>query len=274
MSNILKGYFAHPLPKRNPITWIAPEVTGNKHCKYSNYLTKPNSFVMKFVDFEDVISAERMRRYVNACGGNVRKGMTLYRYNLVLSSEMLKIISFFEVALRNRIDRTLNHYFGKDWLRDSCLPGGIFDNPRTLSTQKIIWKAFNALNVNGVYTPTKLMAEMDFGIWKYMFSGPQYMATGQKLLSIFPSKPKSTPFLNIDNKFIFNELNGINVIRNRIAHHEPICFVDGQATKSVTFAQSEYQSILTLLSWMGIDGHSLFYGIDHMNKICCKILCI
>ena len=28
----------------------------------------------------DVISADRMRRYVNACGGNVQKGMTLYRY--------------------------------------------------------------------------------------------------------------------------------------------------------------------------------------------------
>ena len=47
---------------------------------------------MKFKDFEDVISADRMRRYVNACGGNVQKGMTLYRYNLSLSSEMLKII--------------------------------------------------------------------------------------------------------------------------------------------------------------------------------------
>lgn len=61
---------------------------------------------MKNKDFEDVISADRMRRYVNACGGNVRKGITLYRYNLTLSSEMLKIISCFEVALRNRIDRT------------------------------------------------------------------------------------------------------------------------------------------------------------------------
>ena len=40
---------------------------------------------MKFKDYEDVISADRMRRYVNACGGNVQKGMTLYRYNLALS---------------------------------------------------------------------------------------------------------------------------------------------------------------------------------------------
>lgn len=131
-----------------------------------------------------------------------QKGMTLYRYNLTLSGELLKIISCFEVALRNRIDRTLEPHLGNDWLRDSCLPGGIFDIPRTQGTLKIIGKAYSGLMANGAYTPTKLMAEMEFGIWKYMYSGPQYAATGQKLLSVFPSKPKSTPALRIDNKYI------------------------------------------------------------------------
>jgi hypothetical protein len=227
---------------------------------------------MRFKDFEDVLSADRMRRYVKACGGNVQKGMTLYRYNLILSSEMLKIISCFEVALRNRIDRTLEPYFGNDWLRDSCLPGGIFDNPRTLGTQKIIGKAYQGLIATSSYTPTKLMAEMEFGIWKYMYSGPQYSATGQKLLSVFPSKPKSTPTLHIDNKYIFNELDRINQIRNRIAHHEPICFTAGMPIKSVVYAQSEYARILKLLGWMEIDGLDLLYGIDHVNQSCQKIL--
>lgn len=38
---------------------------------------------MKFKDFEDVISADRMRRYVNACGGNVQKGMIAQNYRLL-----------------------------------------------------------------------------------------------------------------------------------------------------------------------------------------------
>lgn len=227
---------------------------------------------MKFKDFEDVISADRMRRYVNACGGNVQKGMTLYRYNLSLSGELLKIIGCFEVALRNRIDRTLEPHLGNDWLRDSCLPGGIFDNPRTQGTLKIIGKAYTGLMANGAYTPTKLMAEMEFGIWKYMYSGPQYAATGQKLLSVFPSKPKSTPVLRIDNKYIFNELDHINQLRNRIAHHEPICFAAGLPVKSVSYAQIEYQRILKLFDWMGIDGTGLLYGIDHVTEACQKIL--
>lgn len=227
---------------------------------------------MKYKEFEEIISTDRMRRYVLACGGDEQKGRTLYRYNLTLSGEMLKIISCFEVTLRNLINRTLVPYLGNDWLRDSSLPGGIFDNPKTLGTQKIIGKAYSGLNSSGIYTPTKLMAEMEFGIWKYMYSGPQYIATGQKLLSVFPAKPKSTPSLRIDNKFIFNELDRINQIRNRIAHHEPICFAAGIPLKTVFYVQTEYQRILTLFSWMKIDGPGLLFGIDHVRSICQRIV--
>ncbi len=58
---------------------------------------------MKFIEFESIMSSKRMRRYVNACGGDTRKAMALYRYNLRLSQEMFTIISCYEVALRNAI---------------------------------------------------------------------------------------------------------------------------------------------------------------------------
>ena len=227
---------------------------------------------MEFNLFQDIISADRMKRYVNACNGDKRKAMTLYRYNLELSSEMLKIISCFEVALRNRIGKILESFYGYDWLRDSCLPGGIFDSPRTLCTQKIVSKAYQRLVTLGAYSSTQLMAEMEFGVWKYMYSGPQYMATGQKLLGVFPNKPKSSPGLQIDNRHIFNELNHINQIRNRIAHHEPICFQAHCPVKSVTYAQQEYQRIQKLFTWMEIDSKSLLYGIDRANIVSRKII--
>ena len=37
---------------------------------------------MEYKEFERIISAKRMGRYLEACGGDTRKAMTLYRYNL------------------------------------------------------------------------------------------------------------------------------------------------------------------------------------------------
>ena len=45
---------------------------------------------MRYREFERIISAERMSRYVEACGGNTRKAMTLYKYNIELSQVMLE----------------------------------------------------------------------------------------------------------------------------------------------------------------------------------------
>ncbi|MBI2417787.1 MAG: Abi family protein [Ignavibacteriales bacterium] len=60
-----------------------------------------------------------MSRYLAACNNNSKKAMTLYRLNLRLSQELFTIISCFEIALRNEIDRLYSVRYGADWLRDS-----------------------------------------------------------------------------------------------------------------------------------------------------------
>lgn len=79
---------------------------------------------MKYNEFERLFSSKRMRKYVQACGGDTRRAMTLYRYNLKLSQEMFTIISCFEVVLRNRIDEQMVAFQGNDWLRNAILPNG------------------------------------------------------------------------------------------------------------------------------------------------------
>lgn len=80
---------------------------------------------MIFNDFEQALSPERLRRYLDACNNDTRKAMTLYRYNLRLSQEMFTILSCFEVTLRNAIDQHLRLSLGNDWLMDSFQVGGI-----------------------------------------------------------------------------------------------------------------------------------------------------
>lgn len=62
---------------------------------------------MRFNNFEQALSPERLQRYLDACNNDTRKAMTLYRYNLRLSQEMFTILSCFEITLRNAIDRRL-----------------------------------------------------------------------------------------------------------------------------------------------------------------------
>ena len=226
---------------------------------------------MKFNDFQAIISAERLQRYLTACGGDTKKTMTLYRLNLNLSQEVFTLLSCFEVAIRNSIDAVLVANLGCDWLRDAVMPGGIFDIPDCRDSAKIIRKAYTRLQRNPSYTHSKLLAEMEFGVWKYMFANPQYRVTGRVLLSIFPNKPRSTAQCQYNNTYMFNELDGINILRNRIAHHEPICFALRQPSIGTSYILNAYQQLHTLFLWMGIDSHSLLYGLDHVQQVCRKI---
>ena len=226
---------------------------------------------MKYSEFQHILSDKRLRRYLLACNNDTKKTMTLYRLNLNLSQEVFTLLSCFEVAVRNAIDRILTEKFGSDWLRDAVLDGGIFDVPGCHDSAKIIKKAYDRLTRDGSYTHSKLLAEMEFGVWKYMFAKPQYRAVGRTLLAIFPNKPRSSAEIQYNNTFIFNELDGINILRNRIAHHEPICFARHQAEIETSYILNAYQTLHKLFMWMGIDSRSLLYGLDHVQQVCSKI---
>lgn len=226
---------------------------------------------MKFSEFEHIVSDERLQRYLMACNGNKAKAMTLYRRNISASLEMFAVVGAFEVALRNSIDRVMKANFGNDWLRDAIMPGGIFDIPACRDHAKIIRSAYDKLYRQGRYTHTHLLSKMEFGIWKYMFSSPQYRASNRVLLQVFPNKPTSTREIQYNNTFIFNELDRVNSLRNRIAHHEPICFPAGFATITTSYIEYIYNKILTLLAWLGIDAESYLMGIEHVDAICKRL---
>ena len=223
---------------------------------------------MRYSDFAGTMTNARMNRYLLACSSNSRKAMTLYRKNLQLSQELFTVISCFEVALRNAIDRQVTPSFGNDWLKDAAAHGGVFDNPRCRLTRDNINDAISKLHV---YSHYKLVAELGFGFWRFMFAQHQFNATNRILLRVFPSKPISTPTLQYNHTYIFNQLAKLNDIRNRIAHHEPICFVAQQPIKDTNYTRQHYNLALQLFQWMQIDEAALLYGLDHVNTICNEI---
>ncbi len=210
-----------------------------------------------------------MSRYLRACNGNTKKAMTLYRYNLKLSQEIFTIVSCFEIALRNAIDEHCLTVLGNDWLLNSASIGGVFNNSQCRLAATNINDARRKLGA--YYSHPKLVAELGFGFWRYMFAQHQYTATGRNLLSIFPSRPRSTATTQFNQTYIFNQLANINEVRNRIAHHEPICFLVRQPVIDTTYVRQHHVIILQFFQWMNIDQVTLLYGLDHINPICNQI---
>lgn len=224
---------------------------------------------MKYKEFEKVISEGRMSRYKAACANDTRKAMMLYRLNLRLSQEIFTVVSCFEVALRNSIDSHYRAILGQEWLRDSVRTKGVFTSSKTYVTAELIRN--NIKRLGTAYTHNKLVAEMDFGFWRYLFAQPQFQAAGQSLLHVFPSKPRSAPAFQYNQKYIFNELKKINDLRNRLAHHEPVCFQPGQALIDTTYVRQHYTLIIQFFYWMQINESALLYGLDHIAEVCDKI---
>jgi len=127
------------------------------------------------------------------------------------------------------------------------------------------------LSVNPLWILYKLVAELGFGFWRYMFAPHQFQAGGQSLLAIFPCKPSSTSATQYNASYIFNQLSKVNIIRNRIAHHEPVCFSYRQPVRSTVYVRQNYTLLCTLFQWMQIDEEQLLYGLDHIENICDKI---
>ena len=221
---------------------------------------------MRFQDFENTMSPFRISRYLTACGGHTKQAMTLYRLNLRLSQELFTVISCFEVALRNAIDQHYVGMLGNDWIRNNAAPGGRFDNIQCQQTANAINDEIRKLG--GAYSHNKLVAGLGFGFWRYMFAQNQYRNAGSTLLLIFPAKPLSTAQTQYNQTFVFNQLVNLNEIRNRIAHHEPICFLPRQSVKNTTYARQRYGLMLQLFQWMNIDEAALLYGLDHINRVC------
>lgn len=208
---------------------------------------------MDFTDFQNIVSSNRLQRYLDACDNDPVKTLKLYQANVRVSLEMFAIVGAFEIAIRNAIDKVMTSNYGSDWLRDAVQPGGFFDVPQCFAHSQIIHFAYNKLADKKIYTHSHLLAKMEFGIWKYMFSSPQYRASGRILLRIFPNKPTSTRYIQYNNTTIFNELDHVNSLRNRIAHHEPICFPTGKSEITTDYIEWIYAKIEMLLNWMGIN---------------------
>ena len=155
-------------------------------------------------NYVKAVSSKRLKTYVDAADSNVYHGIKLYRENINLSSNCMRYISIFEVALRNEVDRFYMEKFqNPDWI-------GLFPKEMIRSSNN------------------KGIEKMTLGFWVHLFAPKQFREGGQ---------------LNF---------------RNRIAHHESICFSKQKEFSTDSIRKFE-EIILRHLVWLGYDIPALIY---------------
>ena len=108
----------------------------------------------------------------------------------------------------------------------------------------------------GIYSADKMVASFSFGFWTYLFTRRNYKVGGKTLLQIFPNRCKG-----LKQTDVYNDLTQIREFRNRIAHHEPICF-DTNRQLSTAYVCRLYVLIRTYLKYMGYDADKVLKIVE------------
>lgn len=168
---------------------------------------------MSHHNFEEALSLERFARYLAWADGDRDHAIALYGQNTHLSESLYTPLQTLEVALRNRIHNTLAERKGDGWFGSGT---GIvlLSHQSKQVTQAIeeLVKAGKTVTAGGV------VAGLTFSFWTSMFN-KEYEALWQQTLHRIadPTAPKG-----LKRKSFSARLTRIRMLRNRIAHHEPI----------------------------------------------------
>jgi len=212
---------------------------------------------MDFKTSQKLYSVPRMRKYQNACAGDKRKTMQLYRYNLRLCQRFYGVLNLLEVMLRNAInEHYIAYYSDPDWIVNQADSGKLLEY-----NKDEIRQTEAGYRRRGIYNNDKMVASLTMGFWTKLFSKKRYKRGGKTLLQIFPNKRKGK-----NQADIYKDLTHIREFRNRIAHHEPICF-DGIGNISTAFARSHYQLICEYIGYMGQQPDNVIRWTEKPDKI-------
>jgi hypothetical protein len=215
---------------------------------------------MKYKEYEIALSVPRIDKYRQACKGDKNKALILYRYNIKLCQKFYGALGVLEVVLRNAIN---NHF--KAQLSDNNWLVTQAQNGFLINKDAILKEKDKLVNNHRKYTHDKLVASLSFGVWTFMFSRHCYKNSGKTLLKIFPNKTRG-----LNQGDIYTDLDKIRVFRNRIAHHEPLCF-DDKGKINMTYAQDIFSLIIKYIDFLGYTTNELLYGVESplptINKI-------
>lgn len=212
---------------------------------------------------EKYISEPRINKYENISKKNNFNLTELYLINKELSESFLGVISLFEVFLRNALFSQIKNVYA---------PYGIYNqafirklSKKSKSNLDLLIKnidencsIYDRLN-DDVISSDLVVSRISFGFWQHLFAitGFSDLWSERSIHLIFPNIPNgisNRDFIN-NNK---SNLEKLNILRNRICHHEII----------VTYPLADYYSYMEeIIKAFGCAELSAFFKASTVNTI-------
>lgn len=161
---------------------------------------------------KDSLSDKRFLAYLKKAGFNETYAFNLYLYNARISKAFLFPLHILEVSLRNRINEIFKINYGEDWANHS--------NFQSILTFESLSNLEVALCRASQNKTENVISELSFDFWSNLFRPEYDRYFWQKNMKFLISNHLVT------RKVFQKIIKEINKFRNRIAHHEPIYYLN------------------------------------------------
>lgn len=204
-------------------------------------------------ELETALSHDRLSTYLDAVGGDRESAIRFHAWNTAVSAAFYGPLQGLEVALRNALHRQLTERYGPAW----------YDHPRAGLDRGAMGRIADAESKlardgHGDEAP-RIVATLSFGFWVSLLGPGGRTEAGRKanyemtlwrpaLRGAFAHRARLT------RRQAHHPLNVLRILRNRVAHHEPIFARDLTA---------DHERILDVAGWISpavrtwIEHHSL-----------------
>ncbi|WP_047223145.1 hypothetical protein [Protofrankia coriariae] len=187
----------------------------------------------------DALSSARLTSYLRARDRDLAAGIELYEWNIAVSGAFHEALGIVEVVLRNALHDRLTDYH-------AARPGHWYDDPVGILSERarrdIGAVRAQIREMRQPETPDRVVAGLNFGFWKFpLAKRHETTLWSGHLRHAFPHMKRQR------RGDVYQAVDRLHTLRNRIAHHEPVHRRDLRA---------DTETIHRLLGWIDPDVHA------------------
>ncbi|WP_369326155.1 hypothetical protein AB6N01_16040 [Alcaligenes nematophilus] len=153
-------------------------------------------------------------------GDDDASALDLYIWNAQISGALLAPLHICEVVIRNAIADALAWRYGANWPWSSAFETSLPSPPVGYNARRDLFDARQKAPAVG--QTGKVIAELKFVFWQRLFtSRHDQRLWSPRLTAILPGLDSTKNHQQLRQE-LYNDLDVLRILRNRIAHHEPI----------------------------------------------------